>query len=148
MKALILILILLAFLQSTILPINVVLVVLVIRAYIKTNANNLYLAFGIGMLVSLLTNVSLGIDSFIYLVFVELTHLLSKSAFSKNVLTVIPLIFIELGIYHLITAFITHQTFFIWSNLIIETLISMPVYIGLRFFEDRFLIRKEVKLRV
>ncbi len=148
MKALVLVLILIAFLQSTLVPLNLCLIIIILRAYIKPESSNFYLAFAIGLVVSFLDHQTLGVNSLIYLVAVALTHSLSKTPLSKNILGVLPLIFIELGLIYLLNAYLLQQTPSIFPRLIIETVISLPIYIALRFWEERFVVRQDVRLKI
>lgn len=148
MKALILILILLAFLQSTLVPLSLCLIVIILRSYIRPQTSNFILAFGIGLLVSFLDYQTLGINSLIYLTAVFLTDLLSRTPLSRNILAVFPLIFIELGLIMLLNSFLFQQTPEIFPRLIIETLVSLPIYIILRFWEERFIVKHDIKLKI
>src|SRR3989338_7884502 len=91
MKTLIIILILAAFLQTTILPIDLVLLILICRAYVVSEKANLYLAFSFGLLTSHLNLVNLGFQSLIYLIIVQATQILSKIRLAGNPLLIVPI---------------------------------------------------------
>ena len=78
MKTFVITLIIAAFLQTTILPIDLVLLILICRTYIKSEKSNLYLAFAFGLLNSHLNLNLLGLQSLVYLFFVQTTESLSK----------------------------------------------------------------------
>lgn len=147
MIILILILFLLAFLQTTILPLNLVLIVLVLRAYERSGKENLYLAFGMGMLMSHLEIAPLGILSIVYLVSVIFAQMLSLSRLSNHFLSVIPLTLIVLSSSSIVTSLFLHQSFQIWPKVLLESLIALPAYIIIKFWEERFVV-KDIKLRL
>jgi rod shape-determining protein MreD len=148
MKPLIFVLSLLAFFQVTFIPLDLVLIVLVIRAFIRVEESNLYLAFFFGLLISLLEQNLLGIHSLVYLTLVQLSHLVTKAPFSKNVLTVIPLVFVALLIDDVIISAMTFKSIQLFPKIIIETTLVLPIYIVLRIWEERFIIRNEIKLKI
>ncbi len=140
MKTLILILILLSFVQTTILPLDLVLIILICRAYIKTQQENLYLAFGFGLLLSHLQLLLFGILSIFYLISIMLTQLFTKSPLAGRSLLIIPMSFvILLGFNHDLQLF---------PKVIIESLFSLPILYLLKLWEERFVVKKEIKLRI
>lgn len=148
MKTLITILIIASFIQATVLPINLVIIILICRAYIGTERSNLYLAFGFGLLISHLNIHQLGLQSIIYLVLVQLTHMLSKSKITANYLFIIPISFVLLLINNVSISIFTHQTINYWPQVLIESLLSLPILFLIRLWEERFVVRKEIKLRI
>jgi len=103
MKTLIVILIIASFLQTTILPIDLVLLVLICRAYIKSERANLYLAFAFGMLTAHLNLINLGFQTFVYLIVVWTTGLLSGSRLAGNPFLVVPVSFLFLSLNDILT---------------------------------------------
>ena len=92
MKTIVAILILLAFLEAAFLPIKLVLTVLLVRAFIRQDLSNLILAFGLGLLLSHLQNQPLGLNALIFLILVEAVYFWSKTTFSHNLWTAVPVI--------------------------------------------------------
>lgn len=148
MKAIIVILILCSFLQSTILSLDLVTVILLIRTFITKDRANLYSGFFLGLLVSHLSFTPLGLQSLIYLLMIELTIIISKIRFWNTTLTFIPLLIIMLCLNQIIIAWVTNQTIILWPKIGWDLLIAIPIYILLRLWEERFVVRPEVKLRV
>lgn len=148
MKTLIAILIIASFLQSTILPLDLVLIILICRAFIREEEENLYLTFAFGLLVSLLNGNLLGFQSIIYLLIVFLTQLISKSRLSKNSLLIIPLSFVFLTFNNMAASLFTNQSIQLFPKIILETVLCLPVFYLLRVWEERFIPRKEIKLKV
>ncbi len=140
MKTLILILIVIAFIETTILPLNLGLLILICRSYIKTEDKNLYLAFGFGLLISFLNLSPLGLLSLKYLGLVQLTQMLSTSPLAGRSILIIPISFVLLLFYH--------HNLQVVPKVIIESLLSLPILYFVKLWEERFIVRKEIKLRV
>lgn len=147
MKALIIILILIAFLQSALLPIDLVLIMLIVRSFIISERNNLWLAFGLGLLVSLLTAQILGLHSLIYLISVILVHLAKKSQLTGSWLTVLPLVLISSLLLQLIQLLTLGQSI-TWSNILYQLFSTIPIYFGLKLWEERFVIPAYIRLKL
>lgn len=149
MKTLIVILILAAFLQTTILPIDLILLILVCRAYIKPqDVSNFYLAFGFGLLTSYLNLTTLGFDSIIYLIITAATGILSKSRLSGNPLLLVPISLMFLSLNQLINSYFNNGQTFNFSKIILISFLSLPIFYLLRLWEERFIIHKEIKLKI
>lgn len=148
MKTLILILIIISFIQSTILPVNLVLIILIARSLIRPGKENLILAFCFGFLISHLNLQILGYTSLLYLVLIQLTEVLSKTRLSANPLLIMPLTALLSLTYLMITSFLTHQSPQIIPQVLIESAVSLPIFYMVRLWEERFIVRKEIKLRV
>ena len=139
MKTLIITLVIVSFLQSSILPLDLVLIILICRSYLRADRNNLFLAFGFGLLDGHLNLTPLGLNSLIYLTVVQVTQSLSKSRLAGNLLLIMPISFVLL--------FLTQRSVPI-SLIFLESLMSLPTLYLLKFWEERFIVRKEIKLRV
>jgi hypothetical protein len=148
MGALVIVLTLLSFFQATLVPINLVLIVILLRSYIKVEPANLYLGFGFGLLLSHLNQLPLGSDSILFLILVMITRLISKAPFQKNIITALPFMFILLSINIALTAILKSQSVLLWPQILAEMLLLVPTYFILRLWEERFIPRKDFKLRV
>ena len=147
MKTLTIVLILLAFIQTTIIPVDLVLMVILLRAYIKVEKTNLYLAFILGLLVAYLQQLPLGVFSLLYLVLTQLTHLFSKLPVSKNFFSVVPLICILLSSNELVSLLFAGRSPD-WFRILWGSLLALPLYFVLKIWEERFVVRPEIKLKV
>lgn len=146
MKTLIIILVAAALLQTTIIPIDLVLIILICRAYIRSGKENFYLAFAFGLLVAHLNTVSLGLQSIVYMIIILMTESLSKIRLAGNPLLIVPVSLVFLFLNQVVFSIINHQSLEI-SNLIFASLLSLPILYLVRFWEERFVVRKEIKLR-
>lgn len=148
MKTLIIVLIIAAFIQTTILPLDLVLIIIICRAYIKTGQENLYLAFFFGLLISHLTLTLIGVKSVLYLLIIQTTQVLSKSRLAGNSVSLIPLVFVLLSANQITNTFLLQQTIQIFPRVLIESIISLPILYLIRLWEDRFIARRDIKLKV
>ncbi len=140
MKILIIILIIVSLLQSTILPINLVFIFLICRAYLKVDKANLYLAFAFGLLAAFLDLKLLGLQSIIYLISVQLVQVLSRSRLAGNSLLLVPISLVVLFLDQLL---ISRQ-----SSVVLESLLSLPIFYIIKLWEERFFVPKEFKLKI
>ncbi len=147
MKTLIILLIFASFLQTTILPVDLVLLILICRAYIKSDRSNLYLGFFFGLLVSHLNLTNLGFQSLVYLAAVAATESLSKIRLAANPLLVVPISLILLSLNQMTNSLINHATLD-FSKVIFASILSLPILYLVRLWEERFIIRKEIKLKL
>ncbi len=148
MKTIIFILIILSFIQTAILPLNLVLIILIARALVRTDKSNLFLAFGFGLLISHLSLEPIGIKSLIYLVLIQLTQLLSKSRFSASQFLIIPVVAVFSSINLITAVLLNHQSVQLLPEILIESFIALPIFFLVRVWEERFVVRKGIKLRV
>lgn len=148
MKTLIIILIILSFIQSTILPLNLVLIILICRAFIKIDKSNLYLAFGFGLFISYLNLWQLGVESFVYLIIIQVVHSITKSKFASNSLLIVPISLFFLAFDQTLISLFSKESLVIYPKVFIETVISLPTLYMIRIWEERFIIHKQIKLKV
>lgn len=147
MKTLIIILIIASFLQTTILPIDLVLLILICQAYIKSEKSNLYLGFAFGLLTSHLNLNILGLQSLIYLVCIAATESLSRLRLAGNPLLIVPVSLVFLSLNQLINSLLRQSTFDL-PTIIFTAFASLPILYLIRFWEERFIVQKEMKLKI
>ncbi len=148
MKTLIAVLILLSFLQSAIIPIDLVLIILICRSYIRPDKSNLILVFAFGLLVGHLNLTSLGLQSLIYLILVSITEGLSKSRLAGNSFLIIPLVLLLSSINQIMLSVFIHESFTIFPKNLLEAFLSLPILYIVRLWEERFIVRRGIKLRL
>lgn len=147
MKALIVVLIIASFLQATIIPLDLVLIILICRSFIKGDKANLYLAFIFGLLLSHLALAPLGLQSIVFLLFIQITESLSKSRLSQNALLIIPICFVAIFINQVILGVFTKESLELLPK-IYGGFLSLPIFYLVRFWEERFIVRKDIRLRI
>ncbi len=147
MKTLIIILIIASFIQTTILPVNLVMLILICRAYIKSNQTNLYLGFIFGILTSHLDLSNIGIQSLLNLSFVEATEILSKLRLAGNPFLIIPLVVFFITFSQFVSLIQNHGSFE-FQTVILTSILSVPTLFLVRLWEERFIVKEGIKLRV
>lgn len=143
MKTIIIILIFLAFIQASIWPLNFGLILILSRAFVRQDRDNFFLALAFGLLLSLLLHLPLGSLSLLFVSLVELIYIWSKTPFSRNPLTSLPLV----GLSVLLVEILTGLTK-IWPQILLEAILILPIYLAVRFWEERFIAPREIKLKV
>lgn len=147
MVLLIVSLVILSFIQSTILPLELVLEIILLRAFLKLDRANLYLAFGFGLIIAFLGHFTLGLQSMIYLLLVVFVHFLSKTPLSKNIFTCISTVIVLLTFNDLVSVLFLH-TQIGWIKILFELLFAFPIYFILKIWEERFIVRPDIKLKI
>lgn len=148
MKTLIAVLILLSLLQTTLVPFDLVLIFLIVHSYISSGKENLYLGFAFGLLISYLSNLSLGTNSLLYLFLIQMTYFYKKLSLSNNIFFSLPLIIGAVSLNSFFISTILHASFNLYPKVLQETAVAVPFYFILKFWEERFTVKQEVKLRV
>ncbi len=139
MKTLIFVFILILFLQTTIVPVNLFLSVLILRSFLRPGKENLFLAFTLGLLLSFLNNSSLGLYSLLFICLSEATQIIAKSRLGKHILIATGLVVFAQAIFSLFNHL---------SNIYIEIFFAVPLYFLVKFWEERFIIKPEIKLKI
>lgn len=147
MKIFIFLLILAAFLQSVFIPIDLVLILLINRSLVLPEKQNLYAGFFVGLLVGLLQIQNLGFWVLVFLLVAKVSSLSKKLPFSKNVITIL---LINIAILTMVSFFsmVFLKTSFNSNNLIWESILSLPVYFLFLFWEERFVVKSEGRLKL
>jgi len=122
--------------------------VIILRAYIKVDLANLWLAFFFGMFVAFLGHINLGLTPILYLVLVNVTHLLAKSPLSKNIFSMVPLVVLASVMIEFLTTQPFGSTPRFLPRVVIEGVLSLPIYLILKVWEDRFVVRSQIKLKM
>ncbi len=136
-----------AFLQTTFLPLNLCLILIICRSYALEERQNYYLALFAGIVLGFLNSQNLGFWPLIFLIVVKITHLVKKLPVTANFLTIIPVAFIQLALVKWLESLIFKSTlnfFFV----IVETVLALPLFILIKLWEERFIANKEIKLRL
>ncbi|EKD91249.1 MAG: hypothetical protein ACD_30C00036G0003 [uncultured bacterium] len=147
MKTFLFILTLAALFQTTFLPVNLCLIIIITRSLAYEEPLNYYLALYAGIILGILSSTNLGIYGIIFLANVKLAHLLRKLPVTANVFTVVVISFV----LFLLTAFL--EMIFLKNSIniqkiLIESAISLPMFIIIRIWEERFIVRPNVKLKI
>lgn len=151
MVTLLLILLVGGFIQTSILPVNLVLIILICRSYLTFGLDNLWLGFVCGLLVAFLSAYPLGLLSICYLFFIALIQLVKKSNLSSNWLFILPVSAGLLTLDQMITGIFTGSSFtsiIKWPIILEGIILTIPVYLMVRFWEERFVPKLGIKLKI
>jgi hypothetical protein len=66
---------------------------------------------------------------------------------SSNFFTIIPISFIAIALVALLESFFFEQSFNL-TKVLVETAVTLPTYILIRFWEDRFMMHQDVRLKI
>jgi len=147
MKFYILLLIIGGFLQTSFLPLNLILILIIGRALVTDDLANYYLAFFGGIFLSILAVTNLGFWPLALLTVVKLAYLSKKLPLSKNGLTAFAIGLILIFGIDFGEAKILQRSFQL-NRAIIEAVLLVPIYYFLKFWEQRFIVKPEVKLKI
>jgi hypothetical protein len=137
-----------AFLQTSFVGINLVLLLIASRSFVIETRSNYFLAFGAGILVGILSAQNIGYWPLILLITVKIAHLIRKLPFSISILTFIPVLILSLSVATGVEYLFLKQTIN-WVKVAVEFIVGIPIFLFIRFWEDRFMIHSQsVKLRM
>lgn len=147
MTVLISALLFLSFLQGAFLPISLVLIFLLTRSFISSGKENLWLAFGFGLLASVLQGLPLGFFSLVYLLAVVLSQIIRNTHIASHWIAILPLS----ALFLLVEDILVHIFFGFAINyrlLLVEIVLVLPFYFVLRLWEERFVVKSEIRLKI
>lgn len=151
MIAFVLSLLILSFLQGSVVYFNLVFIAIICRSFVTPERSNFWLAFGFGLLLSILLGYPLGSLSIIYLVIVWLIQFARKAQVVSNWVVVLLSMFFLLGINQIFLNVLNGSSIINslrWSALLTEVILVLPIYLLVRFWEERFITRKDIRLKV
>lgn len=146
MAPIVIILIFLSFCQASLWPINLVLVVLLCRSFIVSDRANFFLAFALGLFLAFLQGYLLGILSVTFLAMVAIVYLVKRTPFAENLLVIFITTLFLLIIDYLLIGNALGINFNYWPAAA-GALLGLPIFIILRFWEERFIPKSNIKLK-
>ncbi len=147
MKIFIFLLIMTALLQSSFIPTNLVLILLICRSLAMPEKENLYLAFLGGILVGLLQTQNIGFWALVFLLMVKVIHLTKKLPFSRNIFTVFGISALMIILVSILESFY-FQTAIDQTKILVEILLILPIYLMILFWEERFVVKHDSRLKL
>lgn len=151
MVTLIVLLLILGFLQNSLIPLNLTLIVLISRAFVIDDEANLYLAFAAGLWLSFLLNYHLGFLSLFYIFIVLVIRLLKKVEFFAHWTVVLPMTLVILLCNQVVAGIIAGESVFSSINIntfIAEGFFVLPIYLLILMWEERLVPRKDIRLKL
>ncbi len=146
MKLFFLIFILAAFIQTSFLEINLCLMLIIARSFVVERPSNYVVAFGGGIILGLLSGQNLGYLAVIFLITTKLIQIFKKLPISSNFLTVIPISAVIMIIFAWVELLLFNHTVNL-IKVVLESILILPIYALVRFWEERFIVRHEIKLK-
>lgn len=147
MRLFIVALILSAFFQSAFLPLNLCLCLVISRSFVSESKSNLIAAFFGGILLGFLNGQNIGFWALVFLILAKIIYVSKNLPFAQSPKVILPLAFLLIvGVEQIERVFLGIEFNLIRS--IIETLLCIPLYIAIRFWEERFVMRGDVRLKL
>lgn len=147
MRLFIISLIIAAFLQSAFLPLNLVLCLIIARSFVAEYKSNLYASFLAGLLLGLLTASNIGFWGIVFLTVSKLVHVLRNLPYFNSGKLFLLFAFLIITSVSFISQFFTNDQFN-WIKIVVETFICLPLYFFIRIWEERFVVREDVRLKI
>lgn len=147
MKTLLLLITLFAFLQSAFLGVNLVLVLLIARSLVVSDRDNLYMAFFGGLILSFLTQINLGYLPLVFILIVKLGEFIKTFPLSFNLLMIFVSGSVLIAIASGLNMIFIDQNLNLYIHLI-ETILVVLFYFVIKLWEERFVIKSHMKLRM
>lgn len=147
MKLFILFLILAGFIQTSFAGLNLCLVLLICRSFIVRDQLNLIMAFVIGIFLGILSAQNIGFWALVFLLAVEAIQVVKTLPILDNAKTLLPVSLLVVTMAAVSEAFLFGQSMN-FTKILWETLLSLPIFLLLRFWEERFIVTPGIKLRI
>lgn len=147
MKTLLLLITFFAFLQSAFLGVNLVLVLIVARGLVVDDREALFLGFFGGLILGFLTQVNLGYYPLVFILTIKAAGVLKKLPVAFNLLTVLLFGAVLIILNAFLNSLFIGQMFDVYPHLI-EIVLVLAFYFPVKFWEERFIVKKQAKLRI
>lgn len=147
MRLFIFLLLLSAFLQTSFLQINLCLILLISRSFAYEESENYYAALFGGLLLGFLSTANLGFWPIVFLLVVKLAHLIRRLPITANFLTVIPASLLIILVSSYVES-LSYKTTINFVLIVLEAVLALPIYLLIRYWEERFVVKPELKLKI
>lgn len=147
MKLLILVLILSIFIQTAFLPINLFLIILICRNFLTDRPTNYFYAFCGGIFLGLMSYVNLGFWPLVFIVMTKVIQLIKLTPISSKFFIIIPASFLIILTVGFLEQIFLNQSLSL-EKVIIETLLIIPIFFVLKIWEERFIVRSDIRLKI
>jgi hypothetical protein len=147
MRFFILLLVIAIFLQTSFVPINLVLILMIARSFIVEDMANYYIAFFAGLMLGIMSIYNIGFWPLVLLIVVKVLNLSKKLPLSKSPLTIGLVVLIIITLVSYLESQIYHQTFE-WIKVVIESVITITLVYLMRLLDQRSVVKPEIKLKI
>lgn len=125
------------FLQTSFVPLDICILLLISRSLVFPNKTNLILGFSAGLVLGFLSSINLGFYAISFLIIIELVHLINRLPVLTKFWAVVPVTFVMLMLLSVFELLILRKTMNL-TIIIIESFLVVPVFLFIKFYEDRF----------
>ena len=136
-----------AFIQTSFLPLNLVMMLLIGRGLLVSDSANLLLAFISGIFIGILTSHNIALYALLFLAVAKIVQVYRVLPFSEHFLTTFlfsgVLIFLFDMVEQKLLGGKINFTRTLW-----EIGSFMPIFFAIKFWEERFVVKKEIKLKI
>lgn len=147
MRLFIVLLVLSAFVQSAFLPLNLCLVLIISRSFVEERSSNLIASFLCGIFLGLLTATNIGFWALTFLAVSKIVHLLRNLPATNSPRLIVPIaLIVIIAVSFLEQSFLGQKMTVLKIG--IETFLTIPTYIFIRFWEDRFVVKSPTRLKI
>ncbi len=143
----ILLIVIAAFVQSSFWEIDFVLIALLAVLLFTQSQWHLYLAFGSGILLSYLLSVNMGLFALVFLVVALATQLFKLSLISQSLVFRMLYGGLIIGLVTALEIVVLGQRLS-EDRLLTEILVMIMVFLGIRFLDERFGAKSDMRLKV
>ncbi len=136
-----------AFLQTTVINLQLSLMILLSAALLRRDNLALYLSLFAGILIGTLSGINLGYYSLVYLAIVQGIRIYRRAPIHGNILFIAPAAVSAFFVFQLASLIYLHTSLDL-VKIIFDSLIFVAFYWLIQFFEDRLNSNTEIKLRL
>lgn len=136
-----------ALIQTAVLPLNLCLILLIVRSLSLVDRSNFYLAFFGGIILGVLSSTNIGFWPLTFLTAVVLCQTIKKIPVLSN-LFFISLTAVSLILFTSFLQFLVYRQNIDIKIVFFEILLLVPGFFLIRFWEDRFVVKTGIKLRL
>lgn len=147
MKLLSLLLILSIFVQTSFLPLNLCLVILICKDFLTEKSTNYFYAFFGGIFLGLMTSVNLGFWPLIFIVLAKIIQQIKLAPVSSKFFIIVPTSFLLILLVAFSEQIFLNQSLNL-SKVAVETLLIIPIFFVLKIWEERFILRPDIRLKI
>lgn len=147
MKSFLGFIILAALLQTAFIPLNLCLILIIARSFIVKDRSNYLLSFIGGIFLSILSGSVIGFWSIVFLMVVKLIQIIKSLPILSNFQTALPISILILTVISFLEQQLFNQTINFYK-ILWESLTLLLLYFLVKFWEERFVVRSEIKLKI
>jgi cell shape-determining protein MreD len=123
------------------------LILIISTSLVAEKRSNYFVSFAAGTILGILSGQNIGFWALVFLTVARSIHLIRRLPFSLTYLTVIPISLAAIFMVAFLEKLVFGQTINI-VKVFIEATVTLPTYIFIKFWEERFIVRPEIRLKI